>query len=77
MFKTLLFFGGGFFLALIFNHLRRYFKKNEKIIDWDIQNDQNLFNEGSAKFIRLALLDNDKANTETKIITNFRRGDKV
>ena len=77
MFKALLFFGGGFFLALIFYHLRRYLKKHERIIDWDIKNDKNLHNEGSAKYIRLALLDTDKANKETKIITNFRRGNKV
>ena len=76
MFKALLFFGGGFFLALIFYHLRRYLKKHERIIDWDIKNDKNLHNEGSAKYIRLALLDTDKANKETKIITNFRRGNK-
>ena len=77
MFKALLFFGGGFLLAIIFYHLRRYLKKHEKIIDWDIQNDKNLHNQGSAKYIRLALLDNDKANPETKIITTFRRGNKV
>ena len=77
MFKALLFFGGGFFLALIFYHLRRYLKKHERIIDWDIKNDKNLHNEGSAKYIRLALLDTDKANKETKIITSFRRGNKV
>ena len=77
MFKALLFFGGGFFLALIFYHLRRFNKKHERIIDWDIKNDKNLHNEGSAKYIRLALLDNDKANTETQVITNFRRRGKV
>jgi len=77
MFKALLFFGGGFFLALIFYHLRRYLKKHERIIDWDIKNDKNLHNEGSAKYIRLALLDTDKANTETQVITAFRRRGKV
>ena len=74
MFKALLFFGGGFFLALIFYHLRRFNKNHERIIDWDIKNDKNLHNEGSAKYIRLALLDNDKANTETQVITTRRRG---
>lgn len=70
-------FGGGFLLAIIFSYFRRFNKKHEKIIDWKIEDDKNLYNEGAAKYIRLALLDNDKANTETKIITNFRRGDKV
>ena len=74
MFKALLFFGGGFFVVLIFYHLRRFNKKHERIIDWDIKNDKNLHNEGSAKYIRLALLDNDKANTETQVITPRRRG---
>ena len=77
MFKALLFFGGGFFLALIFYHLRRFNKKHERIIDWDIKNDKNLSNEGPAKYIRLALLDNDKANKETKIITSFRPRGKI
>ena len=36
MFKALIIFGGGFFVSLIFYHLRRYLKKHERIIDWDI-----------------------------------------
>ena len=38
MFKALIIFGGGFFVSLIFYHLRRYLKKHERIIDWDIKN---------------------------------------
>ena len=67
MFEALLILGGGFFIFLVFSHLRRYFKKHERIIDWKIEDDKNLSNEGSAKYIRLALLNNDKANPETKI----------
>tara|TARA_R110002167_G_scaffold143311_2_gene332571 strand:+ start:242 stop:475 length:234 start_codon:yes stop_codon:yes gene_type:complete len=77
MFETLVIFGGGFLLAIIFSYFRRFKKKHERIIDWKIENDENLSNEGSAKYIRLALLDNDKANTETQVITNFRRRGKV
>ena len=77
MFKTLIIFGGGFLVALIFSYLRKLQKKHERIINWKIEDDKNLYNEGSAKYIRLALLDNDKANTETEIITSFRRGNKV
>ena len=74
MFETLVIFGGGFLLAIIFSYFRRLKKKHERIIDWKIENDENLSNEGSAKYIRLALLDNDKANTETQVITTRRRG---
>jgi len=77
MFKTLIIFGGGFLVALIFSYLRKLQKKHERIINWKIENDKNLYNEGAAKYIRLALLDDDKANTETEIITSFRPRGKV
>jgi hypothetical protein len=62
MIETLLIFGGGFFTAIFFSRLRRYFKRKKTIIDWNIHNDEDLSHYGPEKYMRLAISDKEKSH---------------